>query len=124
MIEASAQGTAAGPDRAFDAAWRSGYDRATKSTIMIVDDEPLNIEIVRKDLESAGYRHFLTTSNSVEAVEIIQREQPDLILLDLRMPEVSGLEILEQVRAAESTRDTPAIRRRSTRRSIWVRQTF
>ena len=109
MIEASAQGTAAGPDRAADAAWRSGYDRATKSTIMIVDDEPLNIEIVRKDLESAGYRHFLTTSNSVEAVEIIQREKPDLVLLDLRMPDVSGLEILEQVRATKSTQDTPVI---------------
>lgn len=68
------------------------------SKIMIVDDEPLNIRVVRKYLEQLGYHNFVTTSESTDAVATIQREDPDVVILDVMMPVVSGIDILEMMR--------------------------
>lgn len=64
------------------------------SQILIVDDEALNVKVVRKYLTEAGYTNFVTTSDPSEAIELIRQEKPDLILLDIMMPEVSGIDIL------------------------------
>ena len=66
---------------------------------MIVDDEPINIKVVQKYMCDAGYSNFVTTSDSREALDLIRREQPDVLVLDVMMPHVSGLHILEAVRA-------------------------
>lgn len=66
--------------------------------IMIVDDEPVNVKVTRKYLELAGYRNFITTSRSMDALDLIRQERPALILLDVMMPEISGLEILARMR--------------------------
>ena len=68
------------------------------ATIMIVDDEPTNIKVVRRLLEIEGYSNFLSTTESPRAVEMIRDRRPDLLLLDLMMPVVSGMEILTEVR--------------------------
>lgn len=68
------------------------------ATIMIVDDEPINVRVVRKYLQDFGYENFLTTSESTAALEIIRKEQPDVLLLDVKMPRVNGLEILQAMR--------------------------
>lgn len=62
--------------------------------IMIVDDERLNIMTFRQHLKQEGYEHFVTTDKSTEALAMIRDEQPDVLLLDIQMPEVSGLDIL------------------------------
>ena len=62
--------------------------------IAIVDDEPLNVTVVRKHLKRAGYSRFVGTSDSTEALDLIRGERPDLVLLDVMMPRVSGLDIL------------------------------
>src|SRR5450755_4630133 len=67
--------------------------------IMIVDDEPVNVKVVHKYLRDAGYVNFITTYDSTTAMALIEKEKPDLLLLDIMMPLVNGLEILEQVRA-------------------------
>jgi putative two-component system response regulator len=82
---------------------------AAAGRIMIVDDEPLNIKIVRKYLQMAGYTDFVTTTESTQAFEMIQRERPDVILLDIMMPQVSGLEILRAVRSDSALEHIPVL---------------
>jgi len=62
--------------------------------IMIVDDEPLNIMTFRQHLKGEGYRNFVTTENPREALVMIREEQPDVLLLDIHMPHISGLDIV------------------------------
>jgi len=62
--------------------------------IMIVDDEPLNVMTFRQHLKMEGYERFVTTSDAREALHLLRSERPDVLLLDIRMPEVSGLDIL------------------------------
>src|SRR5688572_9809996 len=67
--------------------------------IMIVDDEPINIKVVRKYLGTVGYTDFVSVTEASEAFPQIGRERPDVVLLDVMMPGVSGLEILERIRS-------------------------
>ncbi len=68
------------------------------ATIMIVDDEPINIEVVQAFLEERGYHNFVTVEDSTTAIKILEKTRPDLILLDLKMPVVSGFDILKIIR--------------------------
>lgn len=77
--------------------------------IAIVDDEPINIKIVRKHLQGVGYEDFVTTSDSVTAFDLIARERPDVVLLDVMMPTVDGLQILRAIRADEHLRHMPVL---------------
>ncbi len=65
--------------------------------ILLVDDEPDILEIVGYNLSSGGYRVF-TATNGVEAIEVAKKEQPDLIILDVMMPKMDGVEACEQIR--------------------------
>ena len=77
--------------------------------IMMVDDEPLNMEVLKVHLEGEGYNRFVTVADSTRALARLRAEQPDVLLLDLMMPEVSGFDILEEMRRDESLRQTPVI---------------
>ncbi|NOZ38830.1 MAG: response regulator [Planctomycetes bacterium] len=88
---------------------RSTEEVATQQTIMIVDDEPINIKVAQKFLELEGYSEFVTTTNPKEAVALAFENQPGILLLDIMMPEVSGLDILKELRADERTFDLPVI---------------
>lgn len=83
--------------------------RFGSSTIMIVDDEPTTIEILQMFLQSEGYERFVTTTRSQEAVALAREERPDVLLLDLMMPEVGGLEVLAQIRNDETLKHLPVI---------------
>ena len=76
---------------------------------MVVDDEPINIKVVRKYLQNAGYQNFITTTDSTEALDIIRRERPDVVVLDVMMPQVDGLEILGEMRRDSGPRDIPVL---------------
>ena len=77
--------------------------------VMIVDDEPLMLELVQAHLEDGGYTNFVATSDPGEALMLMRREQPEVLLLDLMMPKVSGFEVLAAVRADRDLRYTPVI---------------
>ncbi len=77
--------------------------------IAIVDDEPINVETVREHLRMAGYRQFFTTSDSTKAMDLIRQERPDIVLLDIMMPHVSGLDILDELRGSDDFFDLPVI---------------
>jgi DNA-binding response OmpR family regulator len=74
-------------------------------TILVVDDEPSIREVVTLYLQRAGYR-VLVAADGQEALHILERHLPDLVVLDLMLPHVDGLEITRQLRA---TGDTPII---------------
>ncbi|MEO8718044.1 MAG: EAL domain-containing protein [Burkholderiales bacterium] len=77
--------------------------------IMMVDDEPEMIDVIRRFVERAGYKRFMHTSKAPEAIELMRRDRPDVVLLDVRMPGMSGFEILEQMRADAQLQHTPVI---------------
>jgi putative two-component system response regulator len=81
----------------------------TAARLMIIDDEPLNIRIVRKYLQQAGYEQFVPVNDARQAVESVVGAQPDVILLDLMMPHVSGMEILREIRQTPDVDRTPVI---------------
>jgi putative two-component system response regulator len=76
---------------------------------MIVDDEPINVKLVRKYLVLEGYQNFILTTDSREVMTLVDRDEPDLVLLDVMMPHVSGLDILASIRASERWRHLPVI---------------
>lgn len=76
---------------------------------MIVDDEPINIKVVQKYLQGHGYTNFCTITDSTTVVERVENERPDIILLDIMMPEVSGIEILQQVRENAELHRLPVV---------------
>ena len=82
---------------------------ASSARIMIVDDEPVNIKVVKKYLQIAGHTEFITTSEAPTAMQMIRREKPDIILLDVMMPQVSGLKILQEVRSDPDLAHLPVI---------------
>src|SRR5690349_14034131 len=55
--------------------------------ILLVDDEPINIKVVRKYLANAGFTEFYSTTNASEVLPLIIRTEPDVILLDIVMPQ-------------------------------------
>jgi diguanylate cyclase (GGDEF)-like protein len=71
----------------------------TNSTIMMIDDECTTIEMVQVYLEDVGYQRFCSLEDSSRALAAIEEQRPDVLLLDLVMPGVSGFDILKQVRA-------------------------
>ena len=79
------------------------------ATIVMVDDEPITMEVVQVFLEEAGYRNFVLIENSSEAIAAFERRRPDLLLLDLIMPQVSGFDILKAVRAHPKLKHLPVI---------------
>lgn len=79
------------------------------SKVMIVDDEPLNVRVLRKYLETVGFTKFITTSDALEALPILEEERPDILLLDIMMPGISGLDILEIVREHSKLKYLPVI---------------
>jgi len=80
-----------------------------RATVMIVDDEPINVDLLKLYLEEAGYEKFCVSYDSRDAVEIIRSKRPDVVLVDLMMPHVSGFDILTAVRTDPELRQTPVI---------------
>jgi diguanylate cyclase len=85
------------------------YEKLNDAIIMIVDDEPINIEVVQIFLEELGYKNFVTVDDSTQAMKTLEENGPDLLLLDLTMPEVSGFDILSEVRAHPKYKYLPVI---------------
>jgi diguanylate cyclase (GGDEF)-like protein len=78
------------------------------SRILIVDDEEQNLDLLSRRLSRAGYE-VETANNGRRALEIVARGAVDLVLLDQMMPEMSGLEVLHQLRASPVTEHLPVI---------------
>ncbi len=77
--------------------------------VMMVDDEALLLEVIQSHLEDAGYQRFVACDAPEQAIDLIRTHRPDVLLLDLMMPRVSGFDVLQAVRADPDLRYTPII---------------
>jgi serine phosphatase RsbU (regulator of sigma subunit) len=81
---------------------------APPSTILVVDDSPVNLQVLVRTLHGSGHR-ILAAKDGRAALEIARRARPDLMLLDLMMPEIDGFEVCRAIKADPDTRDTAVI---------------
>jgi two-component system cell cycle response regulator DivK len=77
-------------------------------TIVVADDDPDILRIVSMSLEAVGYEVFKAT-NGQEAVDLAKAHHPNLVLLDMMMPVLSGYEAVQALKADETTRDIPVV---------------
>jgi class 3 adenylate cyclase len=80
----------------------------TGSRILIVEDTPANIQTLSATLKQQGYQLSVAT-NGTQALDVVRRVRPDLILLDVMMPEMDGFETCRRLKGDEATRDIPVI---------------
>jgi CheY-like chemotaxis protein len=81
---------------------------AEQKTVIVVEDEADAAELFAEMMRVTGFR-VIKSSGSTSAIEIIRREQPDVVLLDVMMPDVSGLEVLRFMRREPNLAKTPVI---------------
>ena len=70
---------------------------AADARLVVVDDEPANLELLEHVLARAGYRELVSTTDPARAVELCEESQPDLLLLDLHMPGLDGFAVLDRL---------------------------
>jgi CheY-like chemotaxis protein len=96
---------------AFLAAVRRAFVRQGENataTVLVVDDEPPTVELLRDMLSSQGYR-VLSASDGRQGSAVARAEHPDLIVLDLLMPETTGFEVVRELRAHPECREIPIL---------------
>jgi DNA-binding response OmpR family regulator len=79
-----------------------------RKKILIVDDESSMVSVLKRHISNAGYE-FEAATNGHEALEKIQHEVPDLVVLDLMMPDMNGFEVCRRIRAEEKTKALPVL---------------
>ncbi|MDP4945320.1 MAG: response regulator, partial [Alishewanella sp.] len=77
------------------------------SRILIVDDEPLNLRVLKQILQDSYKLMFATSAQ--QAFELLQHDKPDLILLDVMMPDITGFELCANLKARSDLADIPVI---------------
>ena len=77
-------------------------------TVLIVEDNELNMKLFRDLLEAHGYQTS-GTSNGFEALDLVRKLRPDLILMDIQLPEVSGLEVTKWLKEDDDLKAIPVI---------------
>lgn len=83
-------------------------DGFADAKVLVVDDNEQNLELLQAYLETLGCR-VLTARNGLEALQSVAQQKPDLILLDIMMPKMSGFEVCRKLKGDEKTRDIPVI---------------
>ena len=82
---------------------------------MIVDDEPVNVRVLEKRLRESGYKHIVSTNDPAQAIPMLKSESPDLLMLDIVMPGVDGLQLLAEIRKDPATQFLPVLILTATR---------
>lgn len=85
------------------------HSRLKDAVIMMVDDEPIMMEVLQTFLEMEDYTNFVTVEDSTKAMSVLNETTPDILLLDLKMPIVDGFEILQRVRSHPALKRLPVI---------------
>ncbi len=83
-------------------------DTGAGKTVLIVEDNELNMKLFHDLVEAQGYQ-ALQTTDGMEALKLARSHQPDLILMDIQLPQVSGLEVTKWLKDDEALRHIPVI---------------
>jgi two-component system, cell cycle response regulator DivK len=78
------------------------------ATVLVVEDNALNLKLVRDVLGHAGYR-VLEAGDAEKGIDLAREESPDLILMDIQLPGIDGVEALGRLRADAATADIPVV---------------
>src|SRR5919109_4040792 len=81
---------------------------AQPKTILVVEDNELNMKLFHDLLEAHGY-NILQTRDGMEALKLARQHKPDLILMDIQLPEVSGLEVTKWIKEDDNLKSIPII---------------
>jgi PleD family two-component response regulator len=81
----------------------------SEMTILAIDDDPVSLRFIEKLLNQGGYGNIRTCTNAEEGCRMVEKEPPDLILLDIVMPDMDGYQFSMRVRENASTRDLPIL---------------
>jgi CheY-like chemotaxis protein len=79
------------------------------ATIMLVDDEPTTLDVIEMFLRAEGYTRFIKSADARCTLDLLREQRPHLLLLNLKMPHVDGLELLGLIRSNELLADIPVI---------------
>ncbi len=82
--------------------------RAATKTVLIVEDNELNMKLLNDLLEAHGYE-TLQTRDGIDALKMAREHKPDLILMDIQLPEVSGLEVAKWIKGDDALKSIPII---------------
>ena len=85
------------------------YSQLKNAAIMMVDDEPIMLEIIQVLLADAGYKNFIPVERSSQSINMVMEFNPDVLLLDLDMPEINGYEVLSAIRSSADYQHLPVI---------------
>jgi len=77
-------------------------------TVLIVEDNELNMKLFHDLLDAHGYQ-TLQTKDGMEALSMVRSHRPDLILMDIQLPEVSGLEVIKWIKEDDNLRSIPVV---------------
>jgi two-component system cell cycle response regulator DivK len=77
-------------------------------TVLVVEDNELNMKLFHDLLEANGY-NTIQTRSGLEAIDLARAQRPDLILMDIQLPEVSGLEVTKWIKEDDDLRSIPVI---------------
>src|SRR5213596_569039 len=77
-------------------------------TVLVVEDNELNMKLFHDLLEASGY-NIVQTRNGLEAIDLARSHRPDLILMDIQLPEISGLEVTKWIKEDDDLRAIPII---------------
>jgi two-component system cell cycle response regulator DivK len=95
-------------ERSTTTAGRNPEVRQMAKTVLIVEDNELNMKLFHDLLDAHGYG-TLQTRNGLDALRIAREHRPNLILMDIQLPEISGLEVTKWLKDDEELRDIPVI---------------
>ncbi len=81
---------------------------AASRCVLIVEDNPLNMKLFAAMISAQGY-DVLQAANGAQALDVARRRHPDLIVMDLQLPDISGLQVTQELKAAVDTREIPIV---------------
>ena len=81
-------------------------DREARHTVLLVDDNVQNLELHEAYMEDMPEVRVVTATNGIDALAMVRDERPDLVLLDIMMPKMSGFEVCKRIKADPDTADT------------------
>lgn len=96
------------PSPPVSGASRVSEDKAMSKCVLIVEDNDLNMKLFHDLLEAHGY-DTLQTKDGLEALQLARQHHPDLILMDIQLPEVSGLEVTKWIKEDDNLKSIPIV---------------